>query len=54
MKIASGDINSSLRALPLRLPPLPQASVDRILNGAARELWPTIWPTIADMLAKRK
>lgn len=27
---------------------------DTVLNGAARELWPTLWPMIADMLKRKR
>lgn len=29
-------------------------NADTILDEAARTLWPTLWPVIADMLAKQR
>jgi hypothetical protein len=34
------------------LPRMSDAQIDRILNGAAHALWPTLAPLIHDMLMK--
>lgn len=41
-------------ACTIHLAPISPTTADRILNCAARELWPALWPLISDLVNKTK